>query len=287
MENTAGVIDKLKLSGGRVLPLKTSVVMGILNVTPDSFSDGGKFIDPEVAVEHALRMEREGAAIIDVGAESTRPGSVPVDTEEQIRRLLPVIKGIRQKSSVAISVDSTDAEVVAATLECGADIINDISAGSDEKMFSLAAEKNVPIVLMHMQGMPENMQDNPQYNNVVNEVRRFLQERVKAAVNAGVRFENIILDPGFGFGKTVEHNLQLMAGLDKLKLDGLPVLVGFSRKSTIGAIVGSPVEERLGGSIAMAVMGLESGGSIFRVHDVKETYQALRVAEAVLKYKMP
>jgi dihydropteroate synthase len=281
------VINELKLSDGRLLPLKTSVVMGILNVTPDSFSDGGKFIDPEVAVEHALQMEREGACIIDIGAESTRPGSVPVNAEEQTKRLLPVIKGIRKKSSVAISIDTTKAEVARKSLECGADIINDISAGSDDKMFSLAAEKDIPIVLMHMQGLPENMQDNPQYNNVVKEVRRFLQERVKAAVNAGVRFENIILDPGFGFGKTVEHNLQLMAGLDKLKLDGLPVLVGFSRKSTIGAIVDSPAEERLGGSIAMAVMGLESGGSIFRVHDVKETYQALRVAEAVLKYKMP
>jgi len=260
------------------------VVMGILNVTPDSFADGGRFFDPAAAIERARQMAAEGADIIDVGAESTRPGSDRVSPAEQIRRLEEVLAGVAALGA-AVSIDTTSAWVAEWALAAGAAIINDISAGRDDPaMFPLAARAGVPLVLMHMMGEPKSMQDAPRYDDVVAQVRQFLAGRVEAAVAAGVRRERCIVDPGIGFGKTAEHNLALLAGVASLCELGQPVLIGASRKRFIGAITGaSEPDERLAGSLAAACAAYLGGASIFRVHDVAATRQALDVLRRIAR----
>jgi dihydropteroate synthase len=262
------------------------VIMGILNVTPDSFSDGGQYQLIDAAVKHALQMVEEGADIIDIGGESTRPGSQRVDAEEQTKRVLPVIQALKKEipEKVLISIDTTLIDVADAALDAGASIINDISAGRDDPgIFQLAAQKQCPYILMHMQGAPGNMQDNPVYDDVVEEIRSFLMERAQAAMNAGVKKENIIIDPGIGFGKTKEHNLQLTANLHRFVDTGYTVLLGTSRKRFMGSIcAGATPDQLIGATCATTALGIAAGVKIFRVHDVRENRQAADVAWTVL-----
>jgi dihydropteroate synthase len=259
------------------------IIMGVLNVTPDSFSDGGQFLDTNKAIEHGLEMAAEGAAIIDIGAESTRPGAEPVSINEQIRRVVPVIESLCKKIDVPISIDTNRSEVAEATLEAGAAIINDITALSDERMGDLAAEKQVPVILMHMQGTPENMQIEPKYKDVVGEVLGFLLNRAKRAEEFGIPKEKIFIDPGIGFGKTLEHNLELLRNIDKFVTAGYRVLVGTSRKSFIGKITGKEnPADRIFGTAASVALCVAAGVSIVRVHDVKEMIDVLKVANAII-----
>jgi dihydropteroate synthase len=256
--------------------------MGVLNVTPDSFSDGGQFFDTGRAVKHGLKMAAEGAAIIDVGGESTRPGSDPVSTDEQIKRVAPVINGLCKKTDVPISIDTCNPVVAQAALEAGAAMINDITALSHELMGKLAAEQQVPIVLMHMQGTPATMQMEPKYDDVVGEVRRFLLDRAERAEEFGIRKERILIDPGIGFGKTLEHNLLLLKHIDKFVATGYRVLVGTSRKSLIGKITGKEdPAERIFGTAASVALCAAAGVSIVRVHDVAEMVDVIRVVNAI------
>jgi dihydropteroate synthase len=262
------------------------VVVGILNITPDSFSDGGDFLDPEAAARHAVAMLDEGAGILDLGGESTRPGSDPVSQEEELQRLIPVIERIRAvRPEAVISVDTYRADTATAALETGARLINDVTAlRGDPRMASLVAEAKCPLILMHMQGEPKTMQNEPHYEDVVREVKDFLVQRAECAISAGVRPENIILDPGIGFGKNLEHNLALLRNLDALVDLGFPVLVGASRKRFIGEISGvREAKERVFGTVATTVLAYEGGASYFRVHDVRANREALAVAEAVLR----
>jgi dihydropteroate synthase len=256
-------------------------IMGILNVTPDSFSDGGRWLDPALAAEHALAMHQDGAAIIDVGGESTRPGADDVPADEEIRRTIPVVQAIRRQSDVFISIDTHKAAVAAAALDAGADIVNDISALSDADMAGLVAARSCPVVLMHMQGRPRTMQQNPTYEHVVADVCRRLRQAVQQAVEAGVDPEQILVDPGIGFGKTVAHNLTLLARLKELRSLGRPILVGTSRKSFIGKILDAEVDNRLMGSVATCVWARAQGAAVFRVHDVAETAAALQITAAI------
>jgi dihydropteroate synthase len=256
-----------------------AIVMGILNVTPDSFSDGGKFFDPAAAVEHARRMLAEGADIIDIGAESTRPGSLRVPPAQQIARLREVLPAVTASGAV-VSIDTTLADVAAFALDHGAAIVNDISAGRDDSaMLPLAAKRRCPIVLMHMLGRPSTMQQDPQYLDVVAEVREFLSGRIDAAIEAGVERGRIIVDPGVGFGKTLSHNLALLAGTAKLAELGCPVMVGPSRKRFLAELGGG--QDRLPGTIAACVEAYRLGATIFRVHDVAPIRAALAVAAAI------
>lgn len=258
-------------------------LMGILNITPDSFSDGGIFLDNEKAVKRGLEMEKEGAQIIDVGGESTRPGSEPVSLEEEISRVIPVIKRLKEKTKAFISIDTTKAAVAEQALDAGADIINDISAGRfDNNMLSLAAEREVPIVLMHMKGNPKNMQDNPFYLDLTSEIKDFFQERIHAALCSGVKEKHIILDPGIGFGKNLFHNLEIIRNLGFLNDFQRPILLGVSRKSFIGEILNLPANQRIEGTLAACVLGIIYGAHILRVHDVKEVKKAVALTEAVL-----
>ncbi len=259
------------------------LIMGILNATPDSFSDGGKFNQLENALEHALQMIKDGATIIDIGGESTRPNSEPVSADEQIKRVEPIIKAIRQHSDILISIDTTQSLVAEAALNAGANIINDVSAGqNDTKMFALAAQKNVPIILMHAQGTPKTMQENPHYENVVLEVITTLKIRANEAIAAGVKKENIVLDVGIGFGKRKQDNLALLAHLTDFVALGFPILLGTSRKRFMGTIcdVGEPAELVTATAVTTA-LGVMAGVQLFRVHDVKENKQALEVAWAI------
>jgi len=258
-----------------------TLIMGILNVTPDSFSDGGKFLALEKAVAHGLQMVEEGADIIDIGGESTRPGAKPAQASEEIARTVPVIKKLREKTGTLISIDTQKAEVARAALTAGADIINDISALADPGMAAVAAETGAGLVLMHMQGTPETMQNNPRYDDVVSNVWNFLEERMNFAVARGVAPEQIALDPGLGFGKTDEHNLALLKGIPQLAAAGRPVLVGASRKSFIGRILGGGTDERLAGSLAIAAFAVLRGAHILRVHDVKESCDAARLVDTL------
>ena len=259
------------------------VLMGILNVTPDSFSDGGEFFGVEPAVTRAEKMLDEGARIVDVGGESTRPGADPVSPEEEARRVIPVIEGILEaRPGTLVSVDTYRASTAAAALDMGASIVNDVSALGDPEMAGLAAERGVPVVLMHMLGEPKSMQKNPYYEDVVREVRDYLAGRAEHVMAAGVAEENIILDPGIGFGKTLEHNLKLLDRLDAIAELGFPVLVGLSRKSFLGKIAGcDDAKARLSATLAANVMAYERGATIFRVHDVRQNKEALEVATAV------
>jgi dihydropteroate synthase len=262
--------------GGRTL------LMGIINVTPDSFYDGGNRFDHSRAVADGLAMVEAGADIVDVGGESTRPGAPPVSVEEELRRVLPVVQGLRRTLKVPISIDTYKARVAQAALAEGADIVNDISAlRFDPEMGTVVAREKVPVVLMHMQGTPQTMQAEPRYHNVVREVQDFLAARAAFALSAGIARDHIILDPGIGFGKTLEHNLKLLRGMPSLASLGYPLLIGASRKAFIGKILDVKPAERLEGSLAAAVGAVFGGAHIIRAHDVKETWRALRVADAI------
>jgi len=257
--------------------------MGVVNVTPDSFSDGGLYLDPAAAVAHGLALDGDGADIIDVGGESTRPGSEPVPVEEEIKRVIPVIAGLRKRTDTLISVDTTKLEVAEAALGEGADIINDIaSVGLDPRILDLAARRDAGLVLMHMQGTPKSMQVNPRYDNVVEEIRTFLEEKIEIARAYGLEDGRIIIDPGIGFGKRPADNLALIDNLGVLSALGRPILVGASRKSFIGKILNAPPLERLEGTIAASVVSVVRGAHILRVHDVKAVKRAALVADAIL-----
>jgi dihydropteroate synthase len=258
-------------------------LMGVINTTPDSFSDGGIYLQPRKAVQRALDLITQGADIIDIGGESSRPGSESITSDEEKQRVLPVIRGLRKKTDILISIDTTKADVAHAALEEGADMINDISAlRFDPQMTALAARKKVPIILMHMKGTPKNMQFDPYYENVFTEIRDFFIERISMATAQGINAQNIILDPGIGFGKRLNDNLALINNLGFLKELSRPVLIGVSRKSFIGAILDLPVEERLEGTIAASVLSMINGANILRVHDVGAVKRAIRVAQRIL-----
>ena len=266
---------------GRALDLSRTAVMGILNVTPDSFSDGGIFLSRDAAVAHALAMVEEGADLIDVGGESTRPGAQAVSVQEELDRVIPVIEAIVRAVPVPISIDTSKPEVMRAAVVAGAGLINDVRALREAGALQAAAALEVPVCLMHMQGEPRSMQHHPVYTDVVVEVRDFLQERVDACVAAGILRRRILIDPGFGFGKSVEHNLELLRRLGELRTLGMPMLAGLSRKSMIGALFGLPVEQRQHASVALALIAVQNGATILRVHDVRATREAIRMFEAV------
>lgn len=262
-----------------------TLVMGILNVTPDSFSDGGRYLCAEAAIARGEAMAAEGADLIDVGGESTRPGASPISAQEELDRVLPVISGLAARVAIPISIDTTKAEVATAAVGAGAAMVNDVSAMTfDAGMADAVARLGVPVCLMHMRGEPRTMQIAPTYGDVVSEVRDWLAARVEAAVAAGVRPERIVVDPGFGFGKTVEHNLTLVRRLREIASLGYPVLLGVSRKSTIGAVLGgAPPDERLEGTAAAVAIGIANGAAIVRVHDVREMVRVVRVADAIVR----
>lgn len=276
----AGAFSVLDCAG-RPLDLGRPQVMGVVNVTPDSFSDGGRFRDPEAATAQALALVEAGAAIIDIGGESTRPGAATVDVAEEIARVVPVIESVHRQCDVPVSIDTSKPQVMLAAVTAGAGMINDVRALAAPDALAAAAKSEVPVCLMHMRGEPRTMQQAPHYQDVVMEVRDFLAKRVAACVAAGVPRERILIDPGFGFGKSLEHNLQLLRGLPALHEMGLPILVGLSRKSMIGAILDRPVDERLIGSVTLATLAAWLGAAVIRVHDVRETVEALKVVAAV------
>jgi dihydropteroate synthase len=270
---------------GTLTPGPGPAVVGILNITPDSFSDGGEFFDPGAAAEHAATMLDEGADILDVGGESTRPGSDPVSQEEEIQRVIPVLERILSvRPEAVISVDTYRSGTATAALEAGASLVNDVTAlRGDPRMASVIQEAACPVILMHMQGEPKTMQKEPHYEDVVREVRDFLAERAGYAVAAGIRPENVILDPGIGFGKNLQHNLALLRNLDAIVDLGFPVLIGASRKSFMEKITGvQEARDRVSGTVATTVLAYERGATFFRVHDVRANREALAVAEAVL-----
>jgi len=256
--------------------------MGIVNVTPDSFSDGGRYLDPQAAVEHALRLEAEGAAILDIGGESTRPYAQPVEAAEELRRVMPVIRELSQKTSLPISIDTHKAEVAREAIAAGAQIVNDVTAlRGDSRMIEVLLETGAAVCLMHMQGTPQTMQDNPVYQNVVAEVAGFLEERLRIVQSAGVPRERVAIDPGIGFGKRLEHNLMLLREIDRFHSLGCAILVGHSRKRFIAELIGDFSADRLPGTVAVALALARKGVQILRVHDVGAVAQALRVFEAV------
>jgi dihydropteroate synthase len=265
----------------RPLPLDRARVMGVLNVTPDSFSDGGRFASVAEAVDAGLALAGEGADIVDVGGESTRPGARPVPVADEVARVVPVVAGLRRGSDVLISVDTSEPAVMEAAVAAGADLINDVRALRRPGALAAAARLQVPVVLMHMQGEPATMQQAPAYGDVVTEVLAFLTERIAACITAGLPRASLIIDPGFGFGKRPADNLALLAGLDRFRALGVPLLAGLSRKSLIGHLTGAAVAERRGGSIALALAARAKGADILRVHDVADTVQALAVAAAL------
>ena len=267
--------------GGRPLDLGRVAIMGILNITPDSFSDGGVFLSPAKAVDHALRMVAAGADIIDVGGESTRPGAPPVSAQEELDRVLPVMEALRGVLSVPVSIDTSKPEVMRAAVRAGAGLVNDVMALRAPGAMQAAVELGVPVCLMHMRGEPRSMQDAPYYIDVVGEVRDFLAARVQACVAAGMAAQSIIVDPGFGFGKTLAHNCALLRNLAVLRALGAPLLVGLSRKSLIGKALGLPLEQRLYASLALASMAVQNGASIIRTHDVEATRDVIRMVEVV------
>lgn len=267
--------------GSMSFPVPT--VMGILNVTPDSFSDGGRFSQLDSALRQAESMVEQGAAIIDVGGESTRPGAQGVSGQEELDRVIPVIEAVRSATDVPISIDTSKALVMREAVAAGAGLINDVRALRENGALAAAAELRVPVCLMHMLGEPRTMQQDPDYTDVVAEVAAFLEERVSACVAAGIAEDLIVVDPGIGFGKSPEHNVELLANLRQLRVRNLPLLAGVSRKSTLGVLTGREVDERMPASVAAAVIAVINGADIVRVHDVRETVDALRVAQAVME----
>lgn len=267
--------------GRHRLALDRPVVMGILNVTPDSFSDGGRFASLPAAIDRAERMAAEGASIIDVGGESTRPGALPVDAAEELRRVIPVIERLAATLGLPVSVDTRKAEVMRVAIEAGASMVNDVSALGGPGALDCVAGTDVGLCLMHMQGEPRTMQQSPDYADVVAEVREFLRARVARCIAAGIDPERIAVDPGFGFGKTLAHNLALLRGLPRIAADGAPVLVGLSRKRMIGEMTGQPEGDRLAGSLALATLAAQNGARIVRAHDVGATVAALSILAAM------
>ena len=285
-------MKELRIGDKRFQLGKKTIVMGILNVTPDSFSDGGKFVSIEKAIQHAFQMEKEGADIIDVGGESTRPGASPVTAEEEMRRVLPVLEQLVGKLRIPISIDTYKSKVAEKALEVGASMINDVSAlRGDTELLNVARNYDVPICLMHMKGAPRNMQVNPTYKDVMGEIIDFMKERIDYATSHGVKKENIIVDPGIGFGKRtgkgVEDNCEILRRLPELKKLGFPILVGASRKTFIGNVCGKnkplPVVDRLEGSLAAACVAVMNGADIIRVHDVKETRRCVDLVDCVVR----
>ena len=266
---------------------KKTLVMGVLNITPDSFSDGGKFFDKNKAVEHGLVMVRDGADIIDVGGESTRPGSKGVSTEGELARVIPVIERLAKKIKVPISIDTRKAEVAQAALKAGAAIVNDTSGlKGDKKMASVVAKYGATLIIMHMRGVPADMQVNPHYDNLIEELIRDLKKSVAIAKRSGISKDKIIIDPGIGFGKTVEHNLEILNRLDEFKVLGCPICIGTSRKSFIGNVLClSKAEDRLAGSIATMAIAIMKGANIVRVHDVRQSCEAARMVDSILRMK--
>jgi dihydropteroate synthase len=264
-----------------ILDLSTPQVMGILNVTPDSFSDGGKFIHFEHALEQVEHMVANGATIIDIGGESTRPGATDVSEEDELERVIPILKAIKQKFDVLVSIDTSKAAVMKAAIDNGADIINDVRALQNDDCLAVLAQSNVPVCLMHMQGLPSTMQNEPSYDDVINDIILFFEQRIKACVDAGIVRERLIVDPGFGFGKTLAQNFHLLANLSKFSQLDLPLLAGLSRKSMIGNLLNRDVEQRLAGSLSTAIIAAQQGAKIIRVHDVVETVDALKILKTV------
>ena len=281
MSLTSSIPEKIIDCAGKPLDLSQTAIMGVLNVTPDSFSDGGDYFPLEKALEHAHRMVSEGAGIIDVGGESTRPGAAPVSLDEELDRVIPVIEALGKTLAVPLSIDTRKPEVMQAAVAAGAGLINDVNALQETGAVEMAARLGVPVCLMHMQGIPESMQESPDYRDVVAEVSGFLLDRAQACMAAGIAQQQIILDPGFGFGKTVEHNLQLLHHLEQLVSSGFPVLVGLSRKSLIDKVLGLPVDKRLYPGVALAVLAVWKGAAMVRCHDVRETLEAIRMCQAV------
>lgn len=267
--------------GSHTLDLSNPCVMGVLNVTPDSFSDGGRFTSTASAVDHALRMAEAGAHFIDVGGESTRPGAQPIDEEEELRRVIPVIEKIVAQSSVLVSIDTSKPRVMREAVAAGASLINDVYALRAAGALEAAANAPAGICLMHMRGEPRTMQIDPVYGDAVAEVRTFLEERVQACEVAGIELNRLLLDPGIGFGKQLQHNLTLLARLAELSIRGRPVLIGVSRKSMFGSLLGRAVDQRLAGGLAVATAGVLAGASVVRTHDVAETVDAIKVAAAL------
>lgn len=265
------------------LDLSRPNVMGIVNVTPDSFSDGGDFSNTDKAVQHALKLVEEGADVLDIGGESTRPNAVPVALQEELDRVIPVIeKLVASGIGIPVSIDTYKTQVMQAALRAGASIVNDVRALQEDGALTVVANNNAGVCLMHMQGMPQTMQVNPTYTDVVAEVIDFLVSRANASINAGIQKDRIMLDPGFGFGKTREHNITLVKQLEQLTMLGYPLLVGLSRKSVLGQVTGNDVDARLYASIAAAVVSSMRGAKIVRVHDVKATVEAMKVVTAIL-----
>ena len=265
------------------IELDCPAVMGILNVTPDSFSDGGRFVAPAAALRHAERMAREGAAIIDIGGESTRPGAESVNEQQEIDRVMPMIEAVRGTVDLPISVDTSKPGVMRAAIAAGAAMINDVRALRGEGALDAAVELQHPVCLMHMQGQPRTMQQDPRYDDVVGEVAEFLAGRVAECVRRGLGRDLLVVDPGFGFGKTPQNNVDLLANLRQLQAIGTPILIGVSRKSTLGTLTGREVDARLPASLAAAVLAAERGAQIVRAHDVAETVDALRIAQTVME----
>ena len=270
------------------IDLSKPAVMGILNVTPDSFSDGGDYFSVQQAQQHAIKMQSEGAAIIDVGGESTRPGAKAVDVQQELDRVIPVIEKISDRLDIPVSVDTSKPEVMREAVLAGASMINDVMALQQPNALETVAslDDSIAVCLMHMQGKPRTMQDKPEYEDVVSEVFEFLRERIVVSKTAGISAKQLVIDPGFGFGKTLQHNINLLARLERFAELEQPLLVGISRKSMIGTLLNNaPADQRVIGSVTAAVMAMERGAHILRVHDVKQTVEALAVAHAVLKEK--
>ncbi|AAN54268.1 dihydropteroate synthase [Shewanella oneidensis MR-1] len=272
------------ISGTKRLSLASPVVMGILNVTPDSFSDGGKFSSFELACQHADEMVAQGALIIDIGGESTRPGAADVGVEDELARVIPLVEYVAKHHDVWISVDTSKPEVMRQAVNAGAHLINDVRALLEPGALETAAQLNVPICLMHMQGAPRTMQAAPEYHDLVADVSEFLNERIQACLEAGIPRERLLIDPGFGFGKTLAHNYELLAKLETFTQFELPILIGLSRKSMIGNLLARPTSERLAGSLAGAMIAAQKGAHIIRVHDVPETVDMLKVLQATQAY---
>jgi dihydropteroate synthase len=278
--------ERIWTIGDRVLDVsRRGLVMGVLNITPDSFSDGGKFFTSDKAIEQGLRMAAEGADIIDVGGESTRPGSEPVDAHEELRRVSGVIENLRAKIDVLISIDTSKAAVAAAAIEAGASIVNDVTGGrGDERMLPLVAETKSALIVMHMQGTPRTMQVRPRYTDVIEEISEFFRQQYARAIGLNIDPMAIAFDPGIGFGKTLEHNLELLARLEQLRVHDRPLVVGVSRKSLLGKLIGSPeISDRLVPGLALTSLIRARGADVFRVHDVKENVHALKVTDAILQ----
>lgn len=281
MQNLSESLPKIFQCGRYTFPLDRPYVMGIVNVTPDSFSDGGQFSNTELAVEHALKLMEEGADILDIGGESTRPNAEPVPLQEELNRVIPVIRALQGRVNVPISIDTYKPDVMRAAIAAGADLVNDIKALQENGALEAVKNSTVGICLMHMQGTPQTMQVNPHYEDVVAEVNTFLNHRLQILLAAGIEKNRILLDPGFGFGKTREHNIRLVKELDQLLNLGQPLLVGLSRKSVLGKLTGGDESQRLHASVAAAVVSAMKGAHIVRVHDVRATVEAMKIVAAV------